>query len=64
MVVWRLCIASLCIDQGDMTIDSQSDADCALAQALLHDLGVDSHRDQDGSGCFYDSQCTEIVIFL
>ncbi len=32
-----------------MPIDSQSDTDRAVPQALLHDLGVDSHRDQDSS---------------
>ena len=41
-------MASRCIDQGDVPIDSQSDTDRAVPQALLHDLGVDSHRDQDG----------------
>ena len=45
----HFCIASRCIDQGDVPIDSPSDTDRAVPQALLHDPGVDSHRDQDGS---------------
>ena len=32
-----------------MPVDSQGNADRAVPQALLHDLGVDPHRDQDGS---------------
>jgi hypothetical protein len=30
-------------------IDSQGDTDRTMPQALLHDLGVDPHRDQDSS---------------
>jgi hypothetical protein len=44
----NFCMASRCIDQGDVPIDSQSDADRIMPQALLNDLGVDSHRDQNG----------------
>jgi hypothetical protein len=39
---------SHCIDEGNVPIDSQGDADRAVLQGLLHDPGVDSHRDQDG----------------
>ena len=31
-----------------MSIDSQGDTDRAVPQALMHDLGVDFHRDRDG----------------
>ena len=33
----HFCIASRCIDQGDVPIDSPSDTDRAVPQALLHD---------------------------
>jgi hypothetical protein len=33
---------------GDVAIDSQGNAVCAVPEALLHDLGVDSLQGQDG----------------
>ena len=41
-------MASRCIDQGDVSINSQGDTDRAVPQALLNNLEVDSQRDQDG----------------
>jgi hypothetical protein len=58
-------MASRCIDQGDVPIDSPSDTDRSVPQALLHDLGVDSHRDQDGSSAvaqIMEAKCRELCL--